>query len=131
MRKYCACAIIVYAFFMNTLRDALDEARALLARVDTDEPGRVDVDLLGRAAQLLEAALNEAMAAAVLSGDSVRSVAQAAGIAPNSVPPRLARSRSLAPYAEGGRLSGDAIGAARYEASRTLKFTPKKPDSLS
>ena len=40
---------------------------------------------------------DEALAEAVVSGYSFREVAQAAGVAPNSVSPRLARSALLAP----------------------------------
>lgn len=89
---------------------------------------------LSTASRELEEALREAMASAVLDGASVRRVAEAAGLAPNSVPPRLARSKSLGPYADDGAVSAQGIAVARYEAAARsgrppLKFTPRRKDS--
>lgn len=59
-------------------------------------------------------ALDEAMATAAISGASHRAVAEAAGVAPNTVPARLART-ALAAYAESNRVSSGAVVRARYD----------------
>jgi hypothetical protein len=76
----------------------LQSARDLLASVP-DDPMRA-VELLSRVREAVDAALDEAMARAALEGASFRSVASRAGLAPNSVAPRLARTAALSPYAD-------------------------------
>lgn len=96
------------------------------------EPEQVVAELT-RAGRLLDDALREAMAAAVLDGTSMRRVAEITGLAPNSVPPRLARSKSLAPYSDEGSISAQGIAVARYQAAAEagrppLRFTPRRKE---
>lgn len=88
---------------------------------------------LSAASRALEDATREAMAEAVLDGTSMRRVAEVAGLAPNSVPPRLARSKSLGPYADEGAVTAQGIAVARYDAAARagrppLRFTPRRKD---
>jgi hypothetical protein len=55
------------------------------------------------------------MARAALSGASLRVIASSAQVAPNTVPPRLARSAVLGSYAEGGRVSAEGLAVARAD----------------
>jgi hypothetical protein len=53
-------------------------------------------------------------------------------MAPNSVPPRLARSKSLSPYADEGSITSQLIAVARYDAASgrpPMTFTPRRKDS--
>lgn len=89
---------------------------------------------LSAAHRALEDATREAMAAAVLEGTSMRRVAEIAGLAPNSVPPRLARSKSLGRYADDGAVTAQGIAVARYEAAAEagrppLRFTPRRRET--
>lgn len=95
-------------------QSVVDEVRRLLTRLPADP--REVVQRIGRARDLLDEALNEAMAEATLVGVSMREVAKLAGISPNSVPPRLARSSSLSPYSSEGWVTGPSIERARYDA---------------
>ena len=65
------------------------------------------------------------MAATVVRGASVRQVAGAAGMAPNSVTPRLADTAALGDYAEGERVTSEGIARARHAARMT--FQPRRP----
>jgi len=106
-------------------QDALGHALA------SDDPTQAVKDL-SEANRAVEEALREAMAAAVLDGASMRKVAEVAGIAPNSVPPRLARTKPLAPYTRDGSVTADMIAVARHDAAtgRTpMVFTPRRKDS--
>jgi hypothetical protein len=99
-------------------RPHLDAARAALDAASRAAPGDA-VEPLSRARSLLDAALDEAMAEALLAGASMRSVADDAGVAPNTLPPRLARTRSLAAYATPeGRVSAEGVARARYDRER-------------
>ncbi|MCC6497924.1 MAG: hypothetical protein IT193_16855 [Propionibacteriaceae bacterium] len=116
----------------NGWRESAQQAAGAIGRaVGADEPEQVVAEL-SAANKALEAALREAMAAAVLGGTSMRRVAEITGMAPNSVPPRLARSKSLSPYAgEGGITSAD-IAVARYEAASgrpPMSFKPRRRES--
>lgn len=92
-------------------------ARDLLASVP-DDPMQA-VEQLSRAREALDEALDEAMARAALEGASFRSVASRAGLAPNSVAPRLARSAALRPYADpAGRVGSAGVERARYDAEQ-------------
>lgn len=96
------------------------QARHLLATVPTRPTDGEDIlsviERLAQVRDLVNEALNEAMAEAALLGASVREVARAAELAPNSVPPRLARSTKLAPYANDGWVSSSSIERARYDS---------------
>ena len=87
----------------------------------------------------ITAALDEAMARAALTGVSLRAIASSAQVAPNSVPPRLARSAVLSSYAERGKVTADQIAVARAdhrqqtepgtEHSAPFTFQPRKRSS--
>lgn len=99
-------------------RPRLDAARAALDEAAAAAPGAA-VEPLARARALLDVALDEAMAEALLAGSSMRSVAEAAGVAPNTVPPRLARTSALAGYSGlDGRVSAEGVTRARYDRER-------------
>ncbi|WP_264029291.1 hypothetical protein [Cellulosimicrobium sp. SH8] len=100
------------------LRPRLDAALAALGEANAAPPGEA-VEPLSRARALLDVALDEAMAEALLAGSSMRSVAEAAGVAPNTVPPRLARTPALAGYSgPDGRVSAEGVTRARYDRER-------------
>lgn len=74
-----------------------------------------------RAARVLadaDAALNEALAKAVLDGASMREIAIAAGLAPNSVPPRLAKTGYFDRHLENGRVTSASVIRTRYDRER-------------
>ena len=109
---------------------ARQATEAIERALGAGDPEQVVAEL-SRANRVLDDALREAMAAAVLDGSSMRRVAEVAGLAPNSVPPRLARSKSLGPYADEGSVTAQGIAVARYEAAAEsgrppLKFTPRR-----
>ncbi len=96
---------------LTAVRDALDQVRA-------DVPEEA-VEHLGRARVALDAALDEAMALAALGGSSLRAVAERAGVAPNTVPPRLARTAALSDYAgDDGKVGSTGVERARYDVDR-------------
>jgi hypothetical protein len=91
------------------------DAVTALAEVDLTSPTAA-VSSLTRARDAVQSALDEAMAQAVTrEGTSVRQIAALAGIAPNSVPPRLARSASLSAYSRHGRVDAEGITLARAD----------------
>ncbi|MCF4122928.1 hypothetical protein L1785_18275 [Antribacter sp. KLBMP9083] len=99
-------------------RPHLAQARAALEAASQAEASAA-VGHLARARALLDEALDEAMAEAVLSGESMRAVAEAAGVAPNTVPPRLARTSALAAYGgHDGRVTSGGVTRARYDRER-------------
>ncbi len=106
---------------------ALAEARANLDAADVASPDLETLEHLRQAARKVDEALNEAMATAVVDGASLRSVAQAAGMAPNSVRPRLASAPRLAPYAEAGVVDSMGVAAARLEQRKPMRFTRRRP----
>lgn len=109
---------------MHTNRDRLDAARAALEEAAAAEPGAA-VEPLARARAALDEALDEAMAEALIAGSSIRGVADAAGLAPNSVPPRLSRTSALGGYSsDDGRVGSEGIVRARYDLERG---TPPPP----
>jgi len=106
-------------------------AETVLRAVAAEDPSQA-VAFLSDASRAISEALREAMAAAVLDGASMRRVAEIAGIAPNSVPPRLARSKPLAPYVDDGTITADSIMMARYDAATgrpPMKFMPRRKDA--
>lgn len=115
----------------NGWRDSAQQAgKAIERALGATEPDAVVAEL-SEAGTALEDALREAMAASVLSGTSMRRLAEIAGMAPNSVPPRLARSKSLSPYADEGSITSQHIAVARYDAASgrpPMTFQPRKKD---
>ena len=98
-------------------RDSAHQAgKAIDRALGAADPDAV-VAQLSAANTALDDALREAMAAAVLNGTSMRRVAEITGMAPTSVPPRLARSKSLSPYADEGSITSQGIAVARYDAA--------------
>ena len=93
------------------------EAYDVLGAADISTPDQA-VTSLTRALEAVTAARDEALAEAVAAGSSMRSVAELAGIAPNSVSNRLARSASLGPYAEGSRVTASGIARARHDTTQ-------------
>lgn len=91
--------------------DALASARTC-ATATTALPALID------AQQLLNRAVDEAMAAAVLEeGASLRQAGQLADLSENAVGPRLARTARLSPYATPeGRVTRTSVERARYDA---------------
>ena len=120
----------------DRLNDSITAARDLLTPpLPEDEVGLTEV--LTRVQEHIGAALDETMARAALGGASVRSIASSAQIAPNTVPPRLARSATLAAYAEGGKVTAEGLAVARADhrqqqaeqppnSSGTFTFTPRR-----
>jgi len=104
--------------------------QAIERALQAAEPDVVVAEL-SAAGSALDDALRDAMAASAIAGTSMRRLAEIAGMAPNSVPPRLARSKSLRPYADEGSITSQAIAVARYDAAsgRTpMTFTPRRKD---
>ena len=106
--------------------DALHSAEAV------DDPME-RVAALASARERLDEAYNEALAEAVVAGYSFREVAEAAGVAPNSVSPRLARSTLLSPYASNeGRVAAQDVTLAQHDlhqsdpATAPLRFVPRR-----
>lgn len=60
--------------------------------------------------------MDSAAALAVLGGASLRQVADALDIAPNSLARRLAGTKELGAYAEDGRVRDDGMSRARWDA---------------
>ncbi len=108
----------VYEPLLKRLR----AVEAHLARVDVKDSSQT-VEELAQARDELHLALDEAMALAALDGLSLRAIAGLAGLAPNSVPPRLARTASLSPYQnQAGKVVSPGVERARYDQERG---TPK------
>jgi len=115
----------------NGWRESAEQVRQAIERaLGETEPEAVVAELSG-AGKALDDALREAMAASALAGTSMRRLAEIAGMAPNSVPPRLARSKSLRPYADEGSITSESIAVARYDAASgrpPMTFTPRRKD---
>lgn len=111
----------------DPLHHHVQRARELLAEPLPDSP--VDLTtVLTHAQAELAAALDEAMARAALGGASVRTIAAHAEVAPNSVPPRLARSASLQDYAEAGKVSAEGLAVARADL-KEQRSDPERPSA--
>jgi len=110
-------------------RDSAEQAgRAIARALEATEPEAVVAELSG-AGKSLDDAVREAMAASALAGTSMRRLAEIAGMAPNSIPPRLARSKSLGPYADEGSITSQGIAVARYDAASgrpPMTFQPRR-----
>lgn len=117
----------------DRLTASVDEALTRLRDAkQATESGFDAMQLLGllRGAQeQVDAAVEEAMAASVLSGHSVRSVAEVTGLAPGSIPPRLARAQPFATYTDPrGRVGAPEIARARHDhtTGSPLTFVPRR-----
>lgn len=134
MCKECFCADIDSVQKMrNTGFMGSSEYNRALAAAQTalEQAGAAEIDL-GTVEQLRVAneeiaiALNEAMAELVVAGASVRQVAAAAGMAPNSVRPRLASSQTLGEYAADGVVDAMGVAAARLESRAPMRFVRRR-----
>jgi len=105
------------------------QAVALVATLTPDDDLEHALACTAAARDSLDAALNELMAAGVLEGSSLRAVAAQAGLAPNSVAARLARSSTLGAYSTDGRVRTEAVYQARAEKAGPLRFQPRRPTS--
>lgn len=123
--------------WQDKAKQAMDEIQAALAIFDQDTgippaPTEEALRRLTLASEHLGASISEAMAQAALEGSSMRKLAGITGVAPNSVPPRLARSAALSPYATPeGTVSAESIAVARYQTRteqevRPLTFQPRR-----
>jgi len=119
----------------DAVRAALDRASGL----DAEEA----LPHLREAAEQLTGLIDESLAEAVLTGTAtLRSAGARAGLSENAVGPRLARTRTLAPYAnDGGRVTAAGIERAKYDhetgtapptppedrAAPPMRFKPRRP----
>lgn len=94
----------------DAIREALDAA------AETDAPAEA-LPHLRAAADRLTGLIDDTMARAVVAGGaSLRAAGARAGLSENAVGPRLARTASLAPYAnESGRVTAAGVERARYD----------------
>ncbi|MFF2620315.1 hypothetical protein [Oerskovia jenensis] len=89
------------------------------------------VAALAEARVQLDAALDEAMAQALLAGRSLRAVAADAGVAPNTVPPRVARTAALGSYrGPDDRVTAEGVTRARYDVEQG-KHVSATPDATT
>src|ERR1700712_5565534 len=120
----------------DPLLNHIESARQLLGRPMPESAVEL-TELLTRVQEHVIAALDETMARAALGGASLRSIASSAQVAPNTVPPRLARSVVLGSEAEGGRVSAEGLAVARADqrqrrdeegasGGQTFTFTPRR-----
>lgn len=110
----------------DPLFDSINAARALLGPPLPSSEVEL-TELLTRVQEHLTAALDETMARAALGGASIRTIAFSAQVAPNTVPPRLARSAMLSSYAEGGKVTAEGIAVARADQrGKPFTFTPRR-----
>jgi hypothetical protein len=117
----------------DPLAEALRAAKAAIEDLDPSAPTdpAALVAALSAARDRLDEALDEAMATAALHGASMRKVAQAAMLAPNTLPPRLARTASLADYADEGKVTSGSLERARHDRRRgTYEPAPNPPEAL-
>ena len=120
----------------DPLLDTIEQARALLGAPLPDSAVEL-TELLTRVHELVNSALDETMARAALGGASLRTIASSAQVAPNTVPPRLARSAVLGSYAQGGKVSAQGLAVARADQRQqhdedggvkaAFTFIPRRP----
>ena len=125
----------------DPIGSAVEHARHALAGVDSDDPATA-LPRLREAQELITAAIDEAMAAAVVEGETLRSAGALAGLSENAVGPRLARTRTLAAYqSEEGRVTAAGVERARYDVEQgrhqplapgaptpaPMRFRPRRP----
>lgn len=98
---------------------AVAGAQDSLNRVDPDQPAAA-IAHLQEAGRNVNLALNEAMAAGVVAGGlSVRQAAQASGLAPNTLPARLAATSLLGSYSgPDRRVRSEGIARARHDMAQ-------------
>lgn len=129
----CLCASIAHVHLVHYVRvmasdknaphrtdglPSLASARAALEAAAGLAPEEA-VAALAEARVQLDAALDEAMAQALLAGHSLRSVAADAGVAPNTVPPRVARTAALGSYrGPDDRVTAEGVTRARYDVEQ-------------
>ena len=122
----CICAFCAYAggrehpeHVRRIIVPGLAGAQDSLSRVDPDRPAEA-IAHLQEAARNVNLALNEAMAAGVVAGGlSVRQAAQASGLAPNTLPARLAATSLLASYSgPDRRVRSEGIARARHDMAQ-------------
>lgn len=96
----------------------IDSATAALRAARRQPSATEALPVLTEAQQLLDQAVDEAMAAAVLEeGASLRQAGQLADLSENAVGPRLARTARLGAYAsDKGRVTRTSVERARYDA---------------
>ena len=127
----------------DVIGSAVERARRALEAADPSDPATA-LPRLREAQELLTAAIDEAMAAAVVDGETLRSAGALAGLSENAVGPRLARTRTLAAYqSEEGRVTAAGVERARYDveqgrhqplppgaaAPAPMRFRPRRPTS--
>jgi hypothetical protein len=125
----------------HPIESAVEHARHALAAHDTSDVASA-LPRLREAQELIAAAIDEAMAAAVVEGETLRSAGTLAGLSENAVGPRLARTRTLAAYqSEDGRVTAAGVERARYDveqgrhvplppgapAPAPMRFRPRRP----
>jgi len=126
----------------HPLVQSVEVARQALERVDPASPSAA-LPLLRAAAEHLSEAIDEAMAAVILTdGATIRSAGALAGLSENSVGPRLARTRDLGAYSgDAGRVTAKGVERALYDLERgshqatppaakpaaPLRFTRRRP----
>jgi hypothetical protein len=127
----------------NPIESAVEHARHALSAVDPDDPGTA-LPRLREAQELITAAIDEAMAAVVVDGETLRGAGAMAGLSENAVGPRLARTRTLAAYqSEDGRVTAAGVERARYDVEQgrhqplppgaappaPMRFRPRRPNN--
>ncbi len=113
----------------NPIESAIEHARHALAAVDASDVASA-LPRLREAQELITSAIDEAMAAAVVEGETLRAAGALAGLSENAVGPRLARTRTLAAYqSEDGRVTAAGVERARYavEQGRHQPLPPGAP----
>ena len=120
---------------------AVERALKALEGVDLGDPAGA-LPRLREAQELLTTAIDEAMAAAVVDGETLRGAGALAGLSENAVGPRLARTRTLAAYqSEEGRVTAAGVERARYDVEQgrhqplppgavppaPMRFRPRRP----
>jgi hypothetical protein len=127
----------------DPIGSAIEHARHALAAVDANDLATA-LPRLREAQELITAAIDEAMAAVVVDGETLRSAGALAGLSENAVGPRLARTRTLAAYqSEEGRVTAAGIERARYDVEQgrhqplppgvappaPMRFRPRRPSA--
>lgn len=135
--RTCVCAVSAYAGWVSTpestrrlIATAVAGAIDSLQQVDPAAPGSA-IGHLQEAVRNAELALNEAIAAGVVAeGLSMRQAAAASGLAPNTLPARLAATSLLAGYQDPDRrVRAEGIARARHDV-RTAR-PPAAPEEVA
>jgi hypothetical protein len=125
----------------DPIESSIEHARHALAAIDASDLATA-LPRLREAQELITSAIDEAMAAAVVDGETLRSAGALAGLSENAVGPRLARTRTLAAYqSEEGRVTAAGVERARYDVEQgrhqplppgapppaPMRFRPRRP----